>query len=660
MAAQGGYCAERPVDDREIDRAHAALYAIPPDISRDEWVRTGMAAQAAGLTFEDFDDWSSQGRNYNARDARDTWRSFKHGGGIGPGTLYKIAADFGYAQGRAEPSKSPPRAAAPKAACETAADIWIRCKPATYDHPYIERKNAAGVPLKDLRVVPEGDPLRIAGESMAGALVVPVQRQDGTLASLQFTTAGETVARLKAKGKSSKLNLPGASVVGWHVVGELAPGSPTYICEGIGQAWACWQATGHAAVVSFGWGRVRQVAMDLARQDPAARLVLVPDVGKEPDAARIADEIGAAIVTMPEGWPANSDVSDLARRKGMDTLIELLDNQRRPAPLPLGIVFANELPDTYEPPDEIVQGVLGAGAGSILYGDSNSGKTFLAIDLACAVARGVPWMGRRTQRGLVVYVAAESPASVRNRLQAYQAHHGCRVPNFAIVQAPVNLHDGNGDTEALIQAVKAAERHTGQKAALVIGDTLARMSAGANENSGQDMGLVVSHFDRIRSETGAHFLLIHHSGKDAAKGARGHSSLRAAVDTEIEVTDSTQGRCAEITKQRDLGTNGQRIGFELDQTALGITKWGESATTCVVRSVGAPARPAKGRRVGETEGAVIEYLAQRGTGVRKADVAAHFEGRYDRSNVYRALRNLVAAGAINDVAGMVCIAGSAR
>lgn len=331
-----------------------------------------------------------------------------------------------------------------------------------------------------------------------------------------------------------------------------------------------------------------------------------------------------------------------------------------PDELPLGICFADGLPDEYTPPDELIEGILTVGAGSVIYGDSNSGKTFLVIDMACAVARGVEWMGRQVEQGLVVYVAAESPASVKSRLQAYQLHHGVKVPNFAIVQAPVNLFNGDTDAELLIRAVKQVERMAGQPARLVIGDTLARLTAGGNENSGEDMGLVVQRFDRIRAATGAHFLLIHHSGKDAAKGARGHSSLRAAVDTEIEVQETPAGRCAEVMKQRDLGTKGERIGFHLEQVHVGVTKWGKSATTCVVQPTDAPEREAKRKRMGEVEGAVVEFLAQRKVGVRKAEVAKHFEGRYEKSNVFRAIRSLLTAQAIHEAAGMVCIAEAAK
>lgn len=326
--------------------------------------------------------------------------------------------------------------------------------------------------------------------------------------------------------------------------------------------------------------------------------------------------------------------------------------------LPLDVVFADDLSGSFTPPDEIVEGLLTADDGSILYGDSNSGKTFLAIDLACAVARGVEWLGRKTEKGLVVYLAAESPASVKSRLQAYQKHHGVRVPDFAIVQNPIDLFDGDADTDAVIRLVQQIERQRGQKARLIIGDTLARLSAGANENAGQDMGLVVRRFDRIRTECKAHFMLIHHCGKNAAAGARGWSGVRAAVDSEIEITDTPAGRCAEITKQRDLSTKGDRIGFRLDPVTLGLTKWGSPATSCVVVAADAPSKPT-GKRVSEVGGAVMEMLRTRGSGMKKKDVVLHFADQYDKSAIYRELKKLVTGGAVHECAGIVSAVGFA-
>ena len=161
-------------------KAIDALHSIPPDLPRDEWVRAGMAAQAAGLDFDAFNDWSAGAANYDARAAADTWRSFKPGRGVGAGTLYRVAAEHGWRMGEGKPQQRPPQA--PRKATEPqckpapgmgAGEVWNRCEPASAAHPYITAKAAAGVPLEGLRVVPAGDALRIAGQGMAGALVVP-------------------------------------------------------------------------------------------------------------------------------------------------------------------------------------------------------------------------------------------------------------------------------------------------------------------------------------------------------------------------------------------------------------------------------------------------------------------------------------------------------
>ena len=644
------------MNGHDLNRARDALHSIPPGLPHAAWVRVGMATQAAGLGFDDFDAWSAQADNYKASTARDTWRSFKPDGRVGPGTLFYLAKAEGWSNTAERtaptirPTKPPTRPAEPRKAPRpgmSAAEVWARCKTATEAHPYIVAKQ--GRP-DGLRVVPDGDPLRIAGASVAGWLVVPVLA-GGVPVSLQF---------IPPPGEGRKLNLPGAPLAGMFTVGELVPGGTAYVCEGIGQAWACWKATGAAAVVCFGWGRVRSVAADLRQRDASARLVLVPDAGKEAEAETIAREVGGEYVTMPDGSPQNFDANDYAAVHGHDALEALLTTPRHPAiDSRLSVAFADELPDTFSPPDELVQGVLTAEGGSVLYGDSNSGKTFFVIDMAAALARGAAWMGKKTERGMVIYLAAESPASVRSRLQAYQRHHGVKVPNFAIVQSPIDLFDGDADTDAVIQLVRQLEQQRGQRARLIVGDTLARLSAGANENAGQDMGLVVRRFDRIRTECKAHFLLVHHSGKAAAAGARGWSGIRAAVDTEIEVTDSPTGRCAEITKQRDLSTKGERIGFKLDTVHLGVTKWGTAATSCVVQPSDAPQKTA-GKRISEVGGAVLEMLRARGSGIKKREVVQHFEGRYDSSAVYRELKRLTEAGQVHECIGIVAIAGGAK
>lgn len=230
-------------------RARDALFSIPADCERAAWLKTGMAYHAAGGDFDTFKEWSAAAGSYNAQACKATWRSFKATpGGVGPGALFGMARDNGWNESHQRPEvdfsallKQPPKAATkpvepPKAPRPGmgASEVWGRCEPATNGHGYILAKKAAGVPLDSLRTVPAGDSLRIMGESMNGALVVPCVADDGTLSTLQFIPPPDVVARLKAAGKPGKLNLPGHSVQGWFTVGELVPGGVVHIVEGIG------------------------------------------------------------------------------------------------------------------------------------------------------------------------------------------------------------------------------------------------------------------------------------------------------------------------------------------------------------------------------------------------------------------------------------------
>jgi len=359
---------------------------------------------------------------------------------------------------------------------------------------------------------------------------------------------------------------------------------------------------------------------------------------------------------------AKTNVKDQAARTTTPELSPVTKAARRS----LNIVSAADLPTTYAAPDELVQGLLTTGGSSMLYGDSHSGKTFFTIDLAAAIARGCDWMGRRVEQGLVLYLAAESPESVRCRLQAYQKHHCVRVPNFFIAQKAINLFADNVDMEAIIEEVRALEAEHGQPVRLIVGDTLARMSAGANENMGQDMGRVIARIDQIRSACStAHFMLIHHTGRNASAGARGWTGMRAAVDTEIEVTEHAEGRCAKVTKNRDLGSKGEIIGFTLMVVEAGTTKWGAAATSCIVVPAGVPERHSGSKRgsgfkPGTIKSRVMAFLREQKVGVQKADVVAHIvKGGGAESSIYRAIQDLVTAEQLREVDDVLSITGTA-
>jgi len=243
----------------------------------------------------------------------------------------------------------------------------------------------------------------------------------------------------------------------------------------------------------------------------------------------------------------------------------------------------------------IIEGLLGAGQFSVIYGESNCGKTFFATDLAFHIASGQLWRNKRTDQGGVVYVALEGGYGLHNRVAAYMQENpeAARGMPFAIITTQIDFLDPEGKIGPFIDTVRDVAAKVGNVKFIVI-DTLARAISGGDENSSQDMGRLVAHADMIRAATDAHVCFIHHSGKDRAKGARGHSSLRAAVDTEIEIhrNEGDNYSSVKIVKQRDMEINAEMY-FSLKPVSLGVNKHNEEVKSCTVEVIDAPQRQAK-------------------------------------------------------------------
>jgi putative DNA primase/helicase len=396
-------------------------------------------------------------------------------------------------------------------------------------------------------------------------LVVPAYGPEG-LQSLQL---------IPPPGAGKKMNLPGAPMSGASfTVGYLVPGGVVQVCEGIGQAWACWQATGAAAVVCFGWGNVARVSAELRQRDASARLVLVPDVGKEENAAQIAQAVGAAVAYMPQGEAQNFDANDLAQREGGDVLAALLESATeppRPAPR-YKLLGADELRDL-PPLAWRVRGVLPAVGLAALYGPSASGKSFLAFDMAAAIAEGCRWFDCRVESAPVVYAALEGEAGFKLRAQAWEVRRGRALSaGLRMMLQPFKLTEPQ-DVADLAAVVPAG--------AVVMVDTLNRAAPTADENSSRDMGEILEAAKTLQAATGGLVVLVHHTGKNAAAGLRGHSSLFAAMDAAIEVSRDGDRREWKVAKSKD-GMDGEAHPFKLQVEALGVEQTGEAITSCVV------------------------------------------------------------------------------
>lgn len=226
----------------------------------------------------------------------------------------------------------------------------------------------------------------------------------------------------------------------------------------------------------------------------------------------------------------------------------------------------------------IIKGVLPQAELAVLYGESGSGKTFMTLDMVAAVALGQPWRGCKVHQGSVVYIAAEGAGGFRNRLRAYAHQHQVDLTSMPlhVISAAPNMLD---KTDA-VDVAKAIAQVVGRPQVIVI-DTLAQTMPGGNENAGEDMGKVLAHCRGLHRATGALVLLVHHSGKDASKGARGWSGLRAAADVELEVLRAEDDRVLSLTKQKD-GDDGGEYGFKLETVLVDMDSDGDEVTSCVV------------------------------------------------------------------------------
>lgn len=326
----------------------------------------------------------------------------------------------------------------------------------------------------------------------------------------------------------------------------------------------------------------------------------------------------------------------------------------RTAALP--VTWAAEIGDDVQLPQQLVEGLLTTRGLSSVNGHPNAGKSYFAGALALAVASGLDFLGRRVQQAPVVYVAAEGAASMLARFQADARFHKRRAGHLALVAQGVVLLEPSTDVDALVATCREVQARAGTPVGLVVIDTVARVMVGGDENTAVDMGRMIAAADRLKATTGAHVLLLHHVGKDASKGARGHSSLRAALDTEIEVAvdDSTRLHTAKVTKQRDLASKGDTLHFRLAPVPLGVDQWGNEVTACAVVHEPSAADPQRPTRLTPCQQAVLAYLAGKAAGVRRrAMVEALEEQGQSRTSVYRAVGGLLNAGMLVDVAGLV-------
>jgi hypothetical protein len=191
-------------------------------------------------------------------------------------------------------------------------------------------------------------------------------------------------------------------------------------------------------------------------------------------------------------------------------------------------------------------------------GEPGTLKSFFMCHVGLAVASGqqdcfgFPVL----KHGAVLYIAAEGAGAFQFRIRAWCHEHGVNphdIP-FRIIPMAVNLRapDFQAQLLALVAEVKPI---------VIVIDTLARCTPGAEENSTRDMGEVIAFCSEIQKASSCAVAFVHHPTKSDPKGGgRGSSAIFGAVDTEIRISkeDTDEGALElpikiSCAKQKDDG-----------------------------------------------------------------------------------------------------------
>jgi len=183
----------------------------------------------------------------------------------------------------------------------------------------------------------------------------------------------------------------------------------------------------------------------------------------------------------------------------------------------------------------------------MIHGPSGGGKTFAVLDMCLTIASGMNlWANLKVKHGTVVYLCGEGHHGVRSRIAAWKHKKSISRLNMYISRDGLDLN-----TPAGYQRTVENLRKLQDKPKVIIVDTLHRFLQG-DENSAQDTKTMLDACSALIIEFGCAVILVHHTGvsNEAQHRARGSSAWRGALDIEISVIPSTDGKPMQLVQRK--------------------------------------------------------------------------------------------------------------
>ena len=194
---------------------------------------------------------------------------------------------------------------------------------------------------------------------------------------------------------------------------------------------------------------------------------------------------------------------------------------------------ADEVLKQVDNPDWLIKDVVEKESLMCIFGKPKSGKSFIAIAMAAAIAKGEKFYGNESFSKPVMYVCGEGQRGVKRRLAAWQQGM------FDLTGVPLYLSDravrvnDPDDFKMLEEEIEALTQQVGEIGMIVI-DTFQRNFVG-NENSAEDVGSFINKLDGLISHYKCCVCLVHHTGHGNSDRGRGSSVMGASLDYEFKV-----------------------------------------------------------------------------------------------------------------------------
>ena len=129
----------------------------------------------------------------------------------------------------------------------------------------------------------------------------------------------------------------------------------------------------------------------------------------------------------------------------------------------------------------LVPEILPRSCLAVLYGEPGCKKTFVAISLALTIAEGGLWLGRQTTPAPVIYIAAEGVSGLKDRISAYRKKHQAKLVHARFVARSMDILN-EIEVELFLKDLLDTQISPG----LIVVDTLARVTVGADENNSKE------------------------------------------------------------------------------------------------------------------------------------------------------------------------------